>query len=193
MDKKSTIKLACDMIIASEKMDRAGKTKEAKILLENSLNMIKKSNFLHTLGREIAGELPKAKWWIFKNPFKTFSYKGLEHLENLAKRKSKKTVRQYLNALGIKEPSPQLLEDIINTSSLQEIYELLRKSKLLEKTRLDKTHFTPLTKLSPIPVVPGISHGLKQKRKPVFESERPIFEENEPQPEQKPKTDYNFY
>ena len=109
MNKNTTIKLACNMILASEKMDQAGKTEEAKVLLDNSLNMIKKSNFWKALGKEIVGQLPKTHWLT---PWRTVTYKGLKHLDELANLKKPQDIAQYLSTNLNLKPTQKTIDAI---------------------------------------------------------------------------------
>lgn len=194
MNKNTTIKLACNMILASEKMDQAGKTEEAKVLLDNSLNMIKKSNFWKILGKEIVGQLPKAHWLT---PWRTVTYKGLKHLDELANRTDPGDIKNYLNTKLNLHPSQEAIDAISKSTSPQEIWNLLGAEKLLGKSVHEDfgRRFTPLSKIGLTPLPVGISHGIKQqkRRRPVFEDQKPIFEDENPQIEQKPETEYNFY
>lgn len=186
MNKKSVIKLAEKMILASEQMDRAGKSQEAKILLNNSLTMLKKASLLQALTQEIMGKLPKAH---FLTPWRTTTYKGLEHLDYLAKTQSEREIRNYLKKLAMR-PSKETIQAIAKSDSPQQIWNLLGKEKLLGKgvhPDMRRT-FTPLSKIGTIPFLAGISSGFgKKQKRPIFENEafpeRPIFE-NEAYPEE---------
>lgn len=183
MDKKSTIKLACNMIIASERMDRIGKIKESKILLDNSLSMIKKSSFIGTLMQELAGQLPKT------GLLKTFNYKALNHLNELSKLRNSEAVLNYLATnLEITNTPDGLVRAIVNARTPNQIYSLLKTNKLLNHPDFLQKHYTPLAKTSLAPIPIGFYHGLQQNKK-----EKQLFDDEKTQIEQKPESEYNFY